>query len=73
MYADDSVLYYSSASVKEIEQHLNSDLMKVLDWFTTNLLTLFMLVGSSQKLKSCTEFSINIENATLDRVECIKY
>ena len=73
MYADDTVLYYSSPSVKEIEQHINSDFMKVLDWLTANLLTLFMLVGSSQKLKSCTDVSINIENATLDRVECIKY
>lgn len=32
-----------------------------------------MLVSSSQKLKSCTDVSIKIENATVDRVECIQY
>ena len=79
MYADDTVLYYSSASVMDIEQHLNNDLIKVVDWFNINLLTLnnkktnFMLIGGSQKLKSCTDVSINVENVTLDRVDCIKY
>ena len=79
MYADGTVLYYSSSSVRDIEQQLNNELKRVVDWFNTNLLTLnnkktnFMLIGGSQKLKSCTDVLITIENATLDRLYSTKY
>jgi hypothetical protein len=51
MYADDTVIYFSSKSVKNIEGKLNEGLANVQKWFTDNLLTLnekkskFMLIG----------------------------
>ena len=54
MYADNTVLYYSSESVTSIEAKLNDDLLNVHKWFTDNLLTLnekkskFMLIGGQQ-------------------------
>ena len=40
MYADDTVIYFSSKSVKNIERKLNEDLANIQKWFTDNLLTL---------------------------------
>ncbi len=59
MYADDTVFFFSSKSVKNIEGKLNEDLANVQKWFRDNLLTLnekkskFMLIGGHQRLKSC--------------------
>ena len=64
MYADDTVIYFSSKSVKDIEEKLNEDLVNVQKWFTDNLLTLnekkskFMLIGGHQRLKSCSGVSM---------------
>ena len=38
MYADDTVIYFSSKSVKDIDGKLNEDLANVQKWFTDNLL-----------------------------------
>ena len=60
MYADATVIHYSSKSVKSIETKLNEDLLNVHKWFTDNLLSLnekkskFMLIGGHQRLKSCS-------------------
>ena len=50
MYADDTVIHYSSKSVKSIETKLSEDLLNVHKWFMDNLLSLnekkskFMLI-----------------------------
>ena len=39
LYADDTVLYFSSKLITEIESNLNSDLRHVCDWLKHNQLT----------------------------------
>ena len=64
LYADDTVLYYSSKLISELESKLNSDLSHVGEWMIRNQLTLnikkskFMLIGSSAKLRKID--SINV-------------
>ena len=78
MYADDTVIHYSSKSVKSIETKLNEDLLNVHKWFADNLLSLkekkskFMLIGGHQRLKSCSAVSICINGSTLERVDTFK-
>ena len=77
MYADNTVLY-SSSSAKDVEHNLNVGLANVTNWFNDNLLTLnikksnFLLIGGSQKLKSCSEVSIVMDTVPLDRMDSIK-
>ena len=40
LYADDTVLYFSSKLISEIETKMNSDLKQVCDWLKLNQLTL---------------------------------
>ena len=57
LYADDTVLYFSSKLISEIETKMNSDLRLVCDWLKLNQLTLnikksqFMLIGSNSRLR----------------------
>ena len=67
MYADDTLIHYSSKSVKSIETKLNEDLLNVHKWFTDNLSlnekkSKFMLIDDHQRLKSI-----------LERVDTFKY
>ena len=56
LYADDTLIYFASDSVSEIQTELTADLIKVIDWLHTNFLILnldktkIMLVGTHQKL-----------------------
>jgi len=56
LYADDTVIYFSSLCVTEIEHFMNEDLSKLSSWFSTNRLTLniskskFILIGSPHKI-----------------------
>ena len=71
MYADDSVLYYSSNRTDDIEKSINSDLEIVSKWLASNDLivklkrgkTEFVLYGSPQKLSRQPDCNI-IMNAT---------
>ena len=40
LYADDTVIYYSSTNLFDLESKLNSDLATISNWFSSNLLTL---------------------------------
>ena len=40
LYADDTVTYYSSTNLSDLESKLNSDLATISNWFSRNLLTL---------------------------------
>ena len=40
LYADDTVIYYSTKNVIDLEHHINADLRTVSEWFSRNLLTL---------------------------------
>ena len=85
MYADDSVIYYSSKFVQSIETKLNEDLANVYKWFTNNFLmnehslvvirwsAKFMLIGGHQRRKSCSNVSIGINGSDLERTDTFKY
>ena len=49
MYADDTVLFYSSSQVSTIELKLNEELLKIERWLFSNSLFLLML----KRLKLC--------------------
>ena len=40
LYADDTVIYYSSSMISDVESKLNADLANITDWFNSNRLTL---------------------------------
>ena len=40
LYADDTVIYYSSKNVSDLESRTNAYLQTVSEWFSRNLLTL---------------------------------
>ena len=58
IYADDTVIYFSSSCVTEIEIFINGDLSKLSLWHSTDRLTLnvskskFVLIGSPKKLNT---------------------
>ena len=54
LYADDTVLYYSSKSVSDLEHHINGDLGTVSEWFSRNLLSLSVVFSvDSVDLSQC--------------------
>ena len=79
LYADDTLLYYSSNSAREIEKYVNEDLHLVCRWLNENLLTLncakskFVLFGSSKRLKAFTNISIHVNDHELAREQTFKY
>ena len=66
LYADDTVIYFSSTYLFDLEGKLNSDLATVSNWFSSNLLTLkiskcnFGIFGYSPELKLVNDVSQNI-------------
>ena len=79
LYADDTVLYYSSKSVSDLEHHINADLGTVSEWFSRNLLTLniskcnFVIFGSPQKLIRIQGISVKVEGTSIERSQSFKY
>ena len=79
LYADDTLLYYSSNSAKDIEQRINEDLLSISKWLDENLLTLncakskFLLFGSNRRLKTFINVSIHVNNQQLARQQTFKY
>ena len=71
LYADDTVLYYSSKSVSDLEHHINADLGTASEWFSRNLLTLniskcnFVIFGSPQKLNRIQGISVKVEGTSM--------
>ena len=79
LYADDTVLYYSSKDLTDLQCHLNADLETVSEWFSRNLLTLniskcnFVIFGSPHKLNRIQEVSIQVKGTRIDRTESFQY
>ena len=79
LYADDTVIYFSSSCVTEIEIFINGDLSKLSLWHSTDRLTLnvskskFVLIGSPNKLSTCNDISVVIDNAPLEWTDAFKY
>ena len=79
LYADDTLLYYSSKSACDIEKYVNEDLNLISQLLDQNLLTLnckkskFVLFGSNSRLKSFTNISIHVNEHQLARERTFKY
>ena len=52
LYADDTVLYYSSKRVSDLEHHINADLGTVSEWFSRNLLLSLLSLLSLEVLRN---------------------
>ena len=79
LYADDTLLYFSSQSVFEIETSLSHDLDRIVTWLHDNYLflnldkTKVMLMGTSQRLSAVNEFKVMINDTSIERVYTFKY
>ena len=79
LYADDTVLYYSSKYAKELEDKLNADLVVLSRWLYENLLTLniskckFVLFGSNQRLKKVQDINIRVDQQEIENAESFNY
>jgi hypothetical protein len=79
LYADDTVLYYSSKYAKDLEDKLNADLVVLSRWLYDNLLTLniskckFVLFGSNQRLKKVQDINIRVDQQEIENAESFNY
>ena len=81
MYADDTVIYYSTPQLSEIELKLNLDLLMLNQWLLNNKLILnekkteVMIFGTRQRLmrQNIDEFSLEIDGNSIKRTETFKY
>ena len=79
LYANDTVIYYSSTDLFDLESKLNSDLATVSNWFLSNLLNLniskcnFIIFGNSRKLKLVNDVSLKVNSTAIERSDPFKY
>ena len=79
LYADETVIYYLSTDLFDLESKLNSDLATVSNWFSSNLLTLndskcnFGILGNSPKLKLVNDVSLKVTFTAIERFDSFKY
>ena len=79
LFADDTALYCSSQSARDLQTMLNQDLDRLAQWLYEHKLTLnvsrskFMLIGGPRKLNTLQEFTLTIKEKELDRVNSYKY
>ena len=79
LYAADTVIYYLSTDLFDLESKLNSDLATVSNWFSSNLLTLndskcnFGILGNSPKLKLVIDVSLKVTFTAIERFDSFKY
>ena len=66
MYADDTNVSFSAASIRDLESQINSDLKYIDRWLKANKLSLnvakteFMVISSRQKLRSLNDCTMKI-------------
>ena len=81
LYADDMVMYYSNKNAETINNVLNNEFQKVLNWLRENDLiinlkpgkTETMLFGSQQKLKKADKLSITGDLTPINPVDEYEY
>ena len=79
LYADDTLLFFSSSSVALIESTLSEDLNRMISWLNSNFLflnyskTKIMLIGTHQRLAKVNSFNIEAQDNKFDRVYKFKY
>ena len=78
LYADNTVIYFSSNNACDLKLTLNSDLKHLCSWFNDNLLTLsvskckFVIYGNSRKVAKFDNVSITVNDSILDRIDSFK-
>ena len=79
MFVDDTNLTTNGKYVEDIQEHLNTDLEKVRQWFLANKLTLnkekieYMIIGSRQRLvKTNTNPTITLGEANIKQLKQTK-
>ena len=66
MYADDTNVIFSAATIPDLKSQINSDLKYIDRWLKANKLSLnvakteFMVISSRQKLQSLNDYAMNI-------------
>ena len=72
LFADDTNILYSNSNIWELERIVNTDLLKLSDWFKANRLSLniqktnFMLFGSKHiPLTDSRDFQIKIDSTNI--------
>ena len=71
LYADDTLIFFASKSVSEIQTQLTSGLTNVLSWLRANFIILnlgkakIMLVGTHQRTTAAEDLVIDISNTRL--------
>ena len=83
IYADDTVLYFSSKDILDIEKKLNSDLQALSTWLDNNDLvanlkkgkTECMLFGTPQRIakQESTELNVTFKNSRVNSTTSYKY
>ena len=65
MYADDTNVTFSAATIPDLESQINSDLKYIDHWLKANKISLnvakteFMVISSRQKLQSLNDYTMN--------------
>ena len=79
MYADDTTLYVTGTSIRELENKLQHEMNAIGTWISNNRLhlntgkTKFMIIGSKQKLSTCSNNSIHITYDGVEINECASF
>ena len=79
LYADDSVIVYSSDCVDEINKVLSEEMDKMYAWLTDNKLSLHLgkteaiLFGTNKKLQSVHDFNVKCQGKSLQVCHNMKY
>ena len=66
LYADDTVIHFSSSNLRELEDNINTDLQYICSWLSNNLLTLnvdkckFVIFASTRKVNSFSNLALEI-------------
>ena len=80
-YADDTVIYYLTKNVSDLESNITSMLTyeQCVEWFSRNLLTLniskcnCVIFGSPQKLNRIQDILVKAEGTCIKRTQSFKY
>ena len=77
LFADERSIYYEDKNTKTIQQVLNTELKKIVDWLNTNRLslnvskTIFVMFSPQNKLKS--NVTILLNKKVIEEKEYVKY
>ena len=78
LFANDTSLFYSNNNIDHLEEIVNCELLKILNWLITNKLTLntnksnFMIIKPRQR-KLSKNVKLEINDEVLHEFECVKY